>query len=179
MKKLWFLACLIILLWACQEHSKSRKEIIEENINKWIQEYVSNPNDFKIEAIVLYDSITISDNIEFRRRDFQKDREFNMNHLDGKGVDELNEIINGIDSIEQALGDKLNNVLVYKYVMRANSKNFAYGARTTQDYYIIVDSAKTWDIIQITSDFNKLFLNPKDFPGYQELVLRISNKYDK
>ena len=76
-------------------------------------------------------------------------------------------ILIGIDSIQNLMGDKVNEDAAYLYKYKFRGKN-KLGAVILEEYLIYI--SPNWEIIQMTNDRKNLYDNPGDFPGYIELV---------
>lgn len=76
-------------------------------------------------------------------------------------------ILSGIDSIQNLMGDKINEDVAYLYNYKFRGKN-KLGAVILEEYLIYI--SPNWEVIQMTNDRKKLYSNPGDFPGYVDLV---------
>lgn len=111
-------------------------------------------------------------NINYRKEYFQKSIENNKG-ASNYGLDYSSSITKdsiiliGIDSIQNAMGDKVNEDVAYLYKYKFRGKN-KLGAVILDEYLIYI--SPNWEIIQMTNDPKKLYNNPGDFPGYVDLV---------
>jgi PBP1b-binding outer membrane lipoprotein LpoB len=189
MKRFFLIFISIALLSSC-----AKEPTFTERVKSTIEEYalknLDDPKSYEFIELTLLDSITIGDNIEYRKEYF-KPTDYAYNMLERmesevnakyslyskedvekaqKDIYRKETIITAIDSLAQTLADSLNNVQAYTYLFKFRSNN-KLGALTKTDVYVQI--TPKLEILTITEDKDELKLNPKEFPGYIELLDRL------
>jgi hypothetical protein len=180
---------------SCTEKQPTQDEIVKKNAEEYLKPKLNDPNSYEFVKLELIDSILYSDNIKYRKENFQKDIEYNKENLERQAsykteipsiykeeeVDELNDkiakndkILLAIDSLETALGSKKNDVASYTYIFSFRGNN-ALGAKILNEYIVQTDPKPELTINNMTDDKDKVFLNPNDFPGYREMIVKYIN----
>ena len=188
MKRLLLVFAAIALLASCTKEL-TFTEKVKQTIEDYALKNLDDPKSYEFIELTLLDSITIKDNIEYRK-DYFKPSDFYYERLERmksdananyviyskeyveeaqKEIDDKEKIVAAIDSLAQTLVDSLNNVQAYTYLFKFRSNN-KLGALTKTDVYVQI--TPKLEIITLTEDKDKLILNPKDFPGYIELLDR-------
>lgn len=85
-------------------------------------------------------------------------------------IDRYQQVLLGIDSLAEALGDTANQVAsyTYKYTLKGDNES---GQQVTQQYYLQTNQG--YGILHFTNDTAELYPNPNDFPGYREMAGRV------
>ena len=187
---LGFLALIAIGLTSCSEKQPTQDDIVKNNAETYVKEKMNDPTSYEFVKLELMDSVTFSDNIEYRKDYFSRNMEYDRSSLerqegykteipsmyDKKDVEELkgkiekNErILSKIDSLATLLGDRKNEVASYTYIFSFRGNN-ALGAKILNEYVVQTDPAPDFKIINMTDDKDKIFLNPNEFPGYREMI---------
>jgi hypothetical protein len=180
---------------SCTEKQPTQDEIVKKNAEEYLKPKLNDPNSYEFVKLELIDSILYSDNIKYRKENFQKDIEYNKENLERQArykteipsiykeeeVAELNDkiakndkILIAIDSLETALGSKKNDVVSYTYIFSFRGNN-ALGAKILNEYIVQTDPKPELTINNMTDDKDKVFLNPNDFPGYREMIVKYIN----
>jgi len=79
-------------------------------------------------------------------------------------------VLAGIDSLETALGNKVNDVASYTYLYQLKANNEA-GVKTQYEYYVQTDLG--FGVLKFTDNQEELYPNPNDFPGYRDMAVSI------
>tara|TARA_R110001592_G_scaffold362726_2_gene677874 strand:- start:30 stop:632 length:603 start_codon:yes stop_codon:yes gene_type:complete len=196
MKKIGLVFFLILIgFTSCTEKQPTQDEIVKKNTEEYLKPKLNDPNSYEFVKIELIDSVLYSDNINYRKEDFQKDIEYNKENLERQErykteipsmykeeeVAELNDkiakndkILTAIDSLETALGSKKNDVASYTYIFSFRGNN-ALGAKILNEYIVQTNPKPELTINNMTDDKDKVFLNPNDFPGYREMIVKYIN----
>jgi hypothetical protein len=172
MKKIILLVCAITALCSCggsgNQNEKKVREVVEAKLKTEMNDWSS----YEFVSAEAIDTIKYIDNINYRKEYFQKSIENNKG-ASNYGLDYSSSITKdsiiliGIDSIQNAMGDKVNEDVAYLYKYKFRGKN-KLGAVILDEYLIYI--SPNWEIIQMTNDPKKLYNNPGDFPGYVDLV---------
>lgn len=183
---------MVIGLAACN-NNPTQNEIVKKNAEEYVKSKLNDPSSFEFADLILVDSITYLDNINYRKEGFVKDIESGKANIESqekyktdmpsmyneKTIPDLKEtvkknekILSVIDSLETALGERKNEATSYTYTYSFRSKN-ALGAKVLNEYILQTDAAPSFKIINMTDDKDKVILNPNDFPGYREAVSKI------
>lgn len=85
-------------------------------------------------------------------------------------ADRYKQVLTGIDSIAQSLGDSSKEVASYTYLYTLKAKN-PQGQQETQKFYLQTNPG--YGVLQFTPDTADLYPNPNDFPGYREMAGRV------
>lgn len=128
------------------EHSESMIELEKEYIDLWPAD-----SDYRIESINKY----TNDIKEY-----------------SKEIQMYENIIYAIDSLKEVMGEKINNVASYTFILKCRANN-AIGAKTLNSFYI--QTTPEYEILNFTEEEKKVYLAPNGFPGYDEII----NKYEK
>jgi hypothetical protein len=179
-----------INLTSCSEKQPTQDEIVKKNIEELMVAQMNDPESYEFVKIELLDSVLYSDNIEFRRKHFQRELYGDQGTLitqeeyktqfpilyDKRKVQELKEqieknerILFKIDSLETQLGNRKKEVASYTYIFSFRGKN-SFGAKILNEYVLQTDPAPHFKIINFTDDKEKIYLNPNEFPGYKEMI---------
>ncbi len=177
-------------LISCSVKQPTQDDIVKKNLEEYVKEKMNDPSSYEFVKLELKDSITYNDNIEYRKDDFRRNMEYDLNSLqrqetykaeipsmyDEKEVEELKakiekneKILSKIDSLATLLGDKKNEVASFTYLFSFRGNN-ALGVKILNEYVVQTNPAPDFKIINMTDDKNKIFLNPNDFPGYREMI---------
>ena len=189
MKRFILVIATIALLVSC-----AKEPTFTEKVKKTIEDYalknLDDPKSYEFIQLTLLDSITIKDNIEYRK-EFFKPSDYAYERLERmkspenaryilypkedvdrqqQEIAQKESVIFAIDELAQTLTDSLNNVQAYTYLFEFRSNN-KLGALTKTDVYVQI--TPKLEIITLTEDKDELKLNPKEFPGYIELLDRL------
>tara|TARA_R110002020_G_scaffold288474_1_gene503922 strand:- start:2353 stop:2955 length:603 start_codon:yes stop_codon:yes gene_type:complete len=180
---------------SCTEKEPNQDEIVKKNAEEYLKPKLNDPNSYEFVKIELIDSVLYSDNINYRKENFQKDIEDNKENLERlerykteipsmyneEEVAELNEkieknekILSEINALESNLGAGKNDVASYTYIFSFRGNN-ALGAKILNEYIVQTDPKPELRIKNMTDDKDKVFLNPNDFPGYREMIAKYIN----
>lgn len=167
MKKIMFLVCAIIVLSSCggkseNQTEKKLREVVEAELQKSMNDWSS----YEFVSTEIMDTIKYIDNINFRKKYYQNRIKLYKTE-NSKEITKDSLIIIGIDSIQNTMGNEVNEDVAYLYNYKFRGKN-KIGELVLENYYIYI--SPNWEIIQITNDQHKLYNNPGEFPGYVELV---------
>lgn len=191
------LGILLILIGiiSCAEKQATQDEIVRKNAEEYLQPKLNDPSSYEFVKIELLDSVLYSDNVNYRREKFQKEFEKDKENLERQEryktetssmyseeeVTELNEkikknekILYEINSLETKLGDGKSSVASYTYVFNFRGNN-ALGAKVLNEYIVQTKPKPELTIINMTDDKDKVILNPNDFPGYREMIVKYLN----
>ncbi|NRT14694.1 hypothetical protein HNP99_001038 [Flavobacterium sp. 28A] len=181
-----------LALTSCSEKKPNRDEIVRKNAEEYLKEKMNDPKSYEFVKLELIDSVLYSDNIKYRKENFNKNIEDNKDEIkrkeeykieipsmyDEREIEELKadiakneKIIAKIDSLETKLGTKKNQVASYTYVFSFRGNN-ALGAKILNEYILQTNPSPDFKIINMTDDKDKVFLNPNDFPGYREMIAK-------
>ncbi len=182
-----------ILFLSCKEKKPTQDEIVKKNIEGKLIPKMNDPKSYEFVELKLIDSVLYIDNINYRKKYFKDLISYDKNHLkqieeyktklpslyDDKEVNDLKEkikqnelIIKKIDSLEKKLDNKINNVASYTYKFSFRGNN-ALGAKILKEYIVQTKPAPGLEIINMTDDKDKVYLNPNDFPGYREMIKKM------
>ena len=192
MKSLFIMTCLLIGLVCCNNKAKNQQDIVKQKAEEYAKSRMNDPDSYEFAVLQLIDSTLYRDNIKYRRDYFARDLDNDKGDLkrqlenkrefpslyDKKAVAELREkikrneqIILEIDQLEKKLAGQANNVAAYKYIFTFRGKN-AMGAKVLNEYILQTDPSPNYNVINMTSDDDKVFLNPNEFPGYREMITK-------
>src|SRR5690554_6126709 len=156
---LGFFALIAIGLTSCSEKQPTQDDIVKKNAETYVKEKMNDPASYEFVKLELMDSVTFSDNIEYRKDYFSRNMEYDQSSLerqerykteipsmyDEKDVEELkakiekNErILSKIDSLATLLGDRKNEVASYTYIFSFRGNN-ALGAKILNEYIVQTD----------------------------------------
>ena len=186
MKKTFLLLSLITIAFAsCNEKKTTQDDIIRQKAEELIIKSMNDPDSYEFVSLEIVDSTTYKDNITHKRELYSKFMTSEYESITSKkgtaiesGLSEIKKdslIIAGIDSIEQSIGNKVNDAISYTYILKCRGNN-KIGAKILVSYYI---QTKTDEdrIINITDDINKIYPHPCDFPGFKDLIEKHNPKY--
>jgi len=177
-------------LTSCTEKEPTQEEIVKTNAEEYVKSKMNDPESYEFVKIELIDSVLYSDNIEYRKDNFKRNMEYDQSSLerlerykteipsmyDEQEVQDLNDkieknerILSKIDSLETQLGDRKKEVASYTYIFSFRGNN-ALGAKILNEYVVQTDQAPDFNVINMTDDKDKIYLNPNDFPGYREMI---------
>lgn len=169
MKKIILLICAIVTLCSCEKSNEEKvREVVEEKLKAEMNDWSS----YEFVSLEILDTIKYIDNINFRKKYFKSCIDMNK-QLHGKTSDEFynikkdSVILAGIDSIQNLMGDKVNEDVAYLYNYKFRGKN-KLGAIVLDEYLIYISPNR--EVIQMTNDRKNLYENPGEFPGYIDLV---------
>lgn len=190
-------AMLIILtigLFSCGEKKPTRDELVRIKAEEYVKSKMNDPATYEFVKLELKDSVLYSANIDYRKEYFNRNMGYDKESLERlKGYkneipsmyskekeDELNdkirkneEILTAIDSLANELGSRKNEVASYTYLFSFRGNN-ALGAKILNEYVLQTNPAPDYEVINMTDDAKKIFLNPNDFPGYKEMILKFN-----
>lgn len=169
MKKIILLICAITALCSCggsdNQNEKKVREVVEAKLKTEMNDWSS----YEFVSLEIADTIKYIDNINFRKKYFKerikREKDSPINFSNSIERDSL--ILIRIDSIQNLMGDKVNEDAAYLYNYKFRGKN-KLGAVILEEYLIYI--SPNWEIIQMTNDRKNLYDNPGDFPGYVDLV---------
>lgn len=171
----------IFLLLSCSGMLKhpSKEDIIKNNLVAYLQDKLDDPQSYELVSLKLIDSTTYLDNINYRRRDFEDNikSDKRLSEISSepdyylKSINRSKRILAKIDSLQTALGDTVNHIAAYKFLFKFRSKN-AFGAKVLYEYILQTTGAPSFEIIQMTNDPDKVYLNPNEFPGYRDMAAK-------
>lgn len=171
----------ISLFMSCN-NEPTKNDIIRKNAEELIKNSMHDPASYEFVSIEVIDSDTYKNNINQRKNLFSKRlasgyRSLSFD-LENNRIDDMNKtlleikkdslILVGIDSIENSMKDKINDVISYTYLFKIRGKN-EMGVKILSEYYIQTN-AENNEIINLVDDEKKLYLTPFNFPGYEELI---------
>lgn len=188
-----FIATTSMLSISCSEKKLKQDEIVKLNVEDYLQSQMNDPESYEFVKLELIDSISFSNNIEYRKESFQRNLKYNKDDLERheryktdipsmyseEKIEEINEkitknekILTKIDSIETNLGNRINETASYTYIysFRGNNK---MGAKILKEYIVQTNPAPNFEIINMTDKKDKIYLNPNDFPGYREMISKM------
>lgn len=188
------LLILTIGLFSCGEKKATRDELVRIKAEEYVKSKMNDPATYEFVKLELKDSVLYSDNIDYRKEYFNRNMGYDKESLERlKGYkkeipsmyskekeDELNvkigkneEILTAIDSIANVLGSRKNEVASYTYLFSFRGNN-ALGAKILNEYVLQTNPAPDYAVTNMTDDAKKIFLNPNDFPGYKEMILKFN-----
>jgi hypothetical protein len=151
-----------------KEPVKTTADVIRENIEAYIQDKLHDPNSYEFIDLSVLDTITYKENIE----EFKTSTKLNIETArilkDQSDIKIYNNRLIKLKEIEKSIQDSLNNTAAYLYSFkfRANNK---MGALTLHDYYVQLTSEPEYEVLNMTTEFDKLYLEPNGFPRRNEL----------
>jgi len=187
---LGFLAFIVIGVTSCSVKQPKQDDIVKKKAEAYVKEKMNDPISYEFVKLELIDSITFNDNIEYRKDYFSRNMEYDLSSLERKEgyktefpsmynekdiadlkaqIEKNKRIVSKIDSLETLLGNKKNEVASYTYIFSFRGNN-TLGAKILNEYVLQTDAAPDFEIINMTDDKDKIFLNPNDFPGYREMI---------
>ena len=191
--KQYLVPVIVAAFWVVVQPSVSaqaQEDLVRNNAEIFLKERMHDPSSYEFVKIEIIDSVTIDDNIQYRKRYFSRQMEQDQRFLeteegyktellplyDENHVAELNakiersqQILSKIDSLATVLEDRKSEVVSYTYIFTARANN-RFGARNIEQYFLQTGPAPYFEIINMTNERNKIFLNPNDFPGYREMI---------
>ncbi|MCH8490220.1 MAG: hypothetical protein LAT81_09880 [Oceanicaulis sp.] len=168
----------------------TQQKIVQDNIEDYLFDKLNDVESYEFVKLDLIDSITFSNNIEFRRKSYVKKIESdeyslnienkfsgsissdaNLNNIVRleESIAKNKRILSVIDSITDHLGDNVNKVASYTYHFAFRANN-SLGVKTLSNFIVQTDTAPSFRILNLTDNENEVFLTPNGFPGY-DLVL--------
>lgn len=154
------LLILLVLLIGCKSAPKEKTEkpltideIVRNSTEEYLKDKLNDPDSYEFVKLVLLDSVLYKDNVEYRRDRFNDDPE----------------VLAKIDSLESAMGDKVNEVASYTFVFSFRATN-AMGAKVLEEYYLQTGESPNYEVLNLAEDMDQLYLNPGDFPGYIDMI---------
>ena len=194
MKKILLSFTVITSLFLSCNNEPAQNDVIRQNAEELIKKNMNDPESYEFVSIQIVDSTTYKDNIEHKKKlyigflESEKkalDKSLDKNDIESSRIEIQKDslIIAGIDSIEKEMGNNVENVASYTYILKCRGNN-KLGAKVLVDYYIQTKTAED-KIINITDSKNKLYFNPCDFPGFADLIKKhnpkypLSNRYDE
>lgn len=150
------------------EPVKTTEEIIRANVEDYLQDKLHDPKSYEFVNLIVLDTISYKENIETFRSMTNSDIETAKILKNQSDIKKYNERIRKMAEIEKSLGDSLFHTAAYLYSFkfRANNK---MGALTLHDYFVQLTCEPEYSVLNMTSDYDKLYLTPNTFPGYQKL----------
>lgn len=176
---------------ACSK-SHSRDALVKKSAEVYIKEHMNDPSSYEFSDLKLIDSTLYKDNITFRRDSFRDEIKFDSDRLERQlsyrreipsmydpkdvkslraSIEQNKKILAEIKLIEQGLGNKVNQVAAYKYLFSCRGKN-AFGALILNTYVLQVTPYPECKVLGMSTDEDKVILNPNEFPGYHEMIVR-------
>jgi uncharacterized lipoprotein NlpE involved in copper resistance len=196
MKKIITAILMIMTFISCNNTNKEKEEkklmpddIVEKNAEAFLADKLNDPTSYEFVSLKIVDTISFKQNIEEYKRMGETDMKWNEDRieklLDYKKTlpslfdkDELNKqkqelvenkkMLNGIDSIETSLGEKVNQTAAYLYEFSFRGKN-SLGALVINNYYLQVSAEPDFEVLNMTNETDKLLITPNGFPGLKEL----------
>jgi len=177
-------------LTSCSEKGLTQDEIVKNNAEEYLKPKLNDPKSYEFVKMELIDSVLYSDNIQYRKKTFNKyiqDDKDEIKRKEGYKIDiptmynekEIQElkakitkneiIIAKIDSLENKLGNKKDEVASYTYTFSFRGNN-ALGAKVLNEYILQINPSPDFKVINMADDKDKIFLNPNDFPGYRAMI---------
>lgn len=172
MKKIILLICAITALCSCGEAGNQNEKKVREVVEAKLKTEMNDWSSYEFVSLEVLDTIKYIDNINFRKEYFKSNIDMKKTMYE-KTSDEFYNIkkdsiiLAGIDSIQNLMGDKVNEDVAYLYNYRFRGKN-KLGAVILDEYLIYI--SPDWEVIQMTNDRKNLYENPGEFPGYIDLV---------
>lgn len=168
----------------------SRDEVVRNNAEEYIIPKLGDPDSYEFASLELIDSVLYKDNIEYRKDHFARALEYAQGQVDRQlefkkdfptvykeevllgyqeDVKKNEAMLSKIDSLTSALGEKSNEVASYTYIYKFRNTN-GFGAKVLNER--IIQTTPDLGILNMADDTKDLYLNPNDFPGYQEVVVK-------
>ena len=153
---------------------------------------MNDPESYEFVELKLFDSVLYKDNIKYRKNHFQQNIDLDSSNLEfqlkintldpsifnQEEIDELiasikrnREILADFDSIETTLGERINEVASYTYLFKFRENN-SYGAKVLKEYILQTD--QDFNVINLASDKDELYVTPNVFPGYEDIIKKYS-----
>lgn len=185
---------LVLALSSCGEKKPTKDELVKMKAEEYVKSKMNDPASYEFVKLDLLDSVTFNDNIEYRKSYFSRNMGYDKERLERlmrykteipsmykqSEVDELNEkiaknerILTAIDSIANILEARKNEVASYTYIFSFRGNN-ALGAKILNEYILQTDPSPEYNVINMTNDRDKVFLNPNDFPGYKDMITKFN-----
>jgi hypothetical protein len=186
----------VLGLTSCSEKGPKQFDIVKRNVEEFLKPKMNDPKSYEFIELRLADSILYSENIDYRLEYFKNDLNHDKNSLESqekyktdipsmyhddevielkKRIEKYNKVLSEIDSLKNLLGNRVNDVASYTYIYSFRGKN-SLGALVLNEYIVQTDPAPDYKIINVTDDKDKVFLNPNDFPGYREIIVKYVGK---
>ena len=188
----------VVVMMSFMSCTKSRDDIVLENSEEYLKERMKDKDSYEFVSFKIVDSVLYKDNIDFRRRDFERDLERSKRDLErqegyklrksslyskdseeraAREIEKYSRILLGILELEENLGGRVNEVASYTYVFSFRGNN-SFGAKVLNEYIVQTDDSEELKIINMVKDIDKMFLSPNDFPGYRSMVKSIWEEYN-
>ena len=189
-----FLSILVVctlFFVSCSERELTQEEIVKRNIEEKITPSLNDAKSYEFVNLTLIDSITYLNNINHRRELFEMrltNDENNINYMiksneefpdlfKSEEMEKLKvsikknkNILLKINEVQKIMGDEVYNIASFTYLfeMRGNNK---FGAKVLNHYYVQTSAKPELEIINMTTDKDKIDLSPNNFPNYKTIVL--------
>ena len=160
MKKIILLVCAITALCSCggsgNQNEKKVREVVEAKLKTEMNDWSS----YEFVSAEAIDTIKYIDNINFRKEQFRDNIE-REKRTSGSGLDfsaSINKdsiILAGIDSIQNAMGNKVNEDVAYLYKYKLRGKN-KLGAVILEEYLIYI--SPQWELIQMVNNLSLIHI---------------------
>ena len=169
MKKIILLVCVITGLCSCGESGDQNEKKLREVVEAKLKTDMNDWSSYEFVSAEAIDTVKYIDNINFRKDFFKEriEREKGLSINLSNSIKKDSLILIGIDSIQNVMGNKVNDDVAYLYKYKFRGKN-KLGALILEEYLVYI--SPSGELIQMTNDENKLYNNPGEFPGYVELV---------
>lgn len=186
-----------ILVFSCStEKAPTREDLVKSSIENYIKPKLNDPETYEFASLTLLDSTTYLDNINYRIDYFTGQVDRAKNEIDRymgykedlpsmfdqievdryqADVDKNTMILSEINTIQEGLGDQVNNVAAYTYSYGFRSKN-SFGALVLQEYLMQIGPGPEYEVLQVAEDRDGLYLDPNGFPGYDDMISKYIGK---
>ncbi|GAB2549852.1 hypothetical protein [Spirosoma aerophilum] len=183
------LLAMLVAQTACQK-KRNQIDIVRQNAETYIKPKLNDASSYEFVEITLLDSTSYRDNIKYRidsfgeeiqsdkaelkrqegyRRSFPTLYDKNeVRELQGK-ITQNNKIIKEIKAIENQMGTHVNDIAAYKYLFKLRGTN-AFAAKMLNEYILQTGPAPDYKVLNMTTDPDKVYLNPNEFPGYEPMI---------
>ena len=195
------MAFIVIMLYSCKPNPE---KIVKNNIKEYVKKHMHDPESYEFVSLTPFDTVLYKDNIENEIKAYEEgiehykqSIEMNMESIEfdmqfdnneeriakykseieeyKKEIEKYNNILNAFDSIKNALGDKINDIASYTFILECRANN-AMGAKILSSFYVQTTPSLDYKIINFTEEISKIVSStPNKFPGYDEIM----NKYEK
>ena len=110
MKKIILLVCAITALCSCGGSSNQNEKKVREVVEAKLKTEMNDWSSYEFVSLEVVDTIKYIDNINFRKKDFKEriEREKGSHINFSNSIEKDSLILIGIDSIQNAMGDKVN-----------------------------------------------------------------------
>jgi hypothetical protein len=171
----------------------SRDNQVKENAENKLKEMLHDYKSYEFVSLELIDSTLFIDNINYRINQFKnraddadkdvlnkEDYKVRFSMYTDEDIQEVKEeaqqnkdIIAEILKMKDSMGEKVNDVASLKYLLKFRANN-AFGATMLHEYFLQTDSEL--NIINMGDEAGKIYVTPNEFPGYFEMINKISSK---